>query len=241
MCPVRWNLKNQRTAPTMPIADILCRVGISMGMVVAARTEKAALLPGAQCPAAMAALARIRHRHFLYWDTSQARFVGDELLQLEKRPVVAVLARIRFRSLALHTALADAREVFKPYASIAAVRQSDPRFGETVVEGNLLKNPPVGILFIDFERQQRLRLQGIASIREDDTLLAAYPGAQFIVRVQVTEVYWNCPRYIHKYRCVEWSEYVPRAGSEPPIPAWKLHEELRPLLPANDPARTSDS
>jgi predicted pyridoxine 5'-phosphate oxidase superfamily flavin-nucleotide-binding protein len=107
--------------------------------------------------------------------------------------------------------------------------------------GNLLKNPHVGILFIDFERQQRLRLQGTASIREDDALLATFPGAQFIVRMQVTEVYWNCPRYIHKYQCVERSKYVPRAETEPPIPEWKLHEELRPLLPANDPARAGDA
>ena len=111
--------------------------------------------------------------------------------------------------------------------------------GKYLSMGNLLKNPHVGILFIDFERQQRLRLQGTASIREDDAVRASYPGAQFIVRVQVTEVYWNCPRYIHKYQCVERSQYVPRAGSEPPIPEWKLHEELNPLLPANDPARTS--
>jgi hypothetical protein len=97
------------------------------------------------------------------------------------------------------------------------------------------------MLFIDFARPQRLRLQGTATISEDDALLAAFPGAQFIVRVQATEVYWNCPRYIHTYQCVERSKYVPRAGNEPPIPDWKLHEELRPLLPAHDPARTSDA
>src|SRR5215472_15178010 len=30
--------------------------------------------------------------------------------------------------------------------------------------GNLLENPNVGILFIDFERQNRLRLNGVASV-----------------------------------------------------------------------------
>ena len=37
--------------------------------------------------------------------------------------------------------------------------------------GNLLKNPNAGMLFVDFERQQRMRLQGIASILDDDELL----------------------------------------------------------------------
>jgi hypothetical protein len=58
------------------------------------------------------------------------------------------------------------------------------------------------MLFIDFEQQRRLRVQGIASIADEDPLVAAYPGAQFVVRVQVTEVYGNCPRYIHKYQRV---------------------------------------
>ncbi len=106
--------------------------------------------------------------------------------------------------------------------------------------GNLLKNPHVGLLFIDFERQRRLRIQGVASIQEEDDLIAIYPGAQCIVRVEVTEVYNNCPRYIHKYQRVEQSGDVPKAGYEPPPPAWKFRDDINPLLPANDPVRKSD-
>ena len=84
-----------------------------------------------------------------------------------------------------------------------------------------------------------LVLQGIASIADEEPLVATYPGAQFVVRVQVTEVYGNCPRYIHKYQRVQPSEYVPRTGSEPPIPAWKLRDDMNPILPAHDPARKS--
>ena len=97
--------------------------------------------------------------------------------------------------------------------------------------GNLLKNPNVGILFVDFEGQQRLRLQGVATISEDDELLAEYPEAQFIVRVDLTEVYKNCPRYVHKYQFVEASAYVPRPGRETPEPEWKRSSELSGLLP----------
>ena len=103
--------------------------------------------------------------------------------------------------------------------------------------GNLLMNPNVGILFIDFAGQRRLRLQGTASVQESDELLQDYPGAQFIVRVQTTEVYKNCPRYVHNYQLVERSDFVPRAGQQTPVPEWKKQGELRDVLPANDPAR----
>ena len=100
--------------------------------------------------------------------------------------------------------------------------------------GNLLKNPNVGMLFVDFEGQRRLRLQGIASIVDDDELIVQYPEAQFIVRVQATEVYGNCPRYVHKYHLVERSRFVPKQGQETPTPEFKTREELQELLPARD-------
>ena len=62
--------------------------------------------------------------------------------------------------------------------------------------GNVLKNDNVGLLFVDFVNQKRMRLQGIASTHEDDELMPKYPGAQFIVRIQITEVYSNCARYV---------------------------------------------
>lgn len=93
--------------------------------------------------------------------------------------------------------------------------------------GNLLQNPNVGILFVDFEGQQRLRLQGVASIDENDPLLAEYHEAQFIVRVRVTEAYKNCPRYVHKLKLVEPSDFVPQAGRETPQPEWKSSPDLQ--------------
>ena len=78
--------------------------------------------------------------------------------------------------------------------------------------GNLLRNPNVGLLFVDFEGSQRLRVQGVARIDDDDELLAKYAEAQFIVRVEVTEVYKNCPRYVHKYRFVETVRVRPPRG-----------------------------
>jgi uncharacterized protein len=103
--------------------------------------------------------------------------------------------------------------------------------------GNLLRNPHVGLLFVSFTEQKRLRLNGVASIAEDDELLPEFPRAQFIVRVQVTQVFPNCPRYIHHYELVERSRFVPKAECEPPVPDWKRRDWARDVLPAADPAR----
>jgi uncharacterized protein len=103
--------------------------------------------------------------------------------------------------------------------------------------GNMLANPNVGMLFIDFERGRRLRLNGVASINEHDELIERYPEAQFVVRVQAREVFPNCPRYIHKYQLVEHSRFVPKASCPTPVPDWKRSAWARDVLPTNDPAR----
>jgi len=102
--------------------------------------------------------------------------------------------------------------------------------------GNLAANPQVGLLFVDFSGQKRLRLNGVASIDLDDPLLREYPRAQAVVRVRVTEVFPNCPRYIHKLELVERSRFTPRADCEPPAPEWKRREWAHDVLPAGDPA-----
>jgi len=103
--------------------------------------------------------------------------------------------------------------------------------------GNTLVNPNVGLLFVDFEGQRRLRVNGVASIAPADPLAAEFPEAQFVVRVRIREVFPNCPRYIHRYRLVERSAFVPRAGAATPIPGWKRSDWACDVLPAGDPAR----
>ena len=104
--------------------------------------------------------------------------------------------------------------------------------------GNVDATRRVGLLFIDFEGQKRMRIDGTAELRLDDPLLARYPEAQFVVRVRAERIYPNCPRYIHKYQLVERSPFVPRVGTATPIPEWKGSEWARDVLPAGDPART---
>jgi hypothetical protein len=103
--------------------------------------------------------------------------------------------------------------------------------------GNIAQSRKVGMLLIDFERPRRLRLSGDARISPGDPLMRDYGEAQFIVRVAVTHVFPNCPRYIHQYRLVERSSYVPKTGSVTPIPAWKRSDWACDVLPEKDPAR----
>ena len=103
--------------------------------------------------------------------------------------------------------------------------------------GNVFVNPNVGMLFIDFEKGRRLRINGVASIDEHDELMDHYPEAQFVVRVRAGEVFPNCPRYIHKYRLVERSRFVPKASCPTPVPDWKRSAWAKDVLAANDPAR----
>lgn len=108
--------------------------------------------------------------------------------------------------------------------------------GMYLTAGNLLDQADVGLLFIDFEGRKRLRLNGAASVADCDPLLADYPEAQLVVRVTATEVFPNCPRYIHEYRLVQRSRFVPRAECETPVPGWKRREWANDVLAAGDPA-----
>ena len=100
--------------------------------------------------------------------------------------------------------------------------------------GNLLANPKLGLLFIDFEKPNRLRLNGTASIIENDPLLGEYHEAQFVVRVAVRQLFPNCPRYIPRFSRVEASPHIPRAGRETPFANWKQIDFIRDSLPGKD-------
>lgn len=105
--------------------------------------------------------------------------------------------------------------------------------------GNLQVNPAVALLFIDFERPNRLRVHGRARIDFDDPLRCDFPGAQLIVRVHAERIFPNCPRYIHRMGVVEPSPYVPRDGQPVPVPKWKCMDDFRDVLARDDPARSA--
>jgi predicted pyridoxine 5'-phosphate oxidase superfamily flavin-nucleotide-binding protein len=100
--------------------------------------------------------------------------------------------------------------------------------------GNVLANPRIGLLFIDFETPKRLRVNGTAVVSDSDPALADLPGAVFVVRVTAERIFPNCPRYIHKMQMVEESVHAPRPDYTPPVPAWKTFDVFRDALPPRD-------
>src|SRR4029077_17856463 len=68
---------------------------------------------------------------------------------------------------------------------------------------------------------------------------ADYAEAQLVVRVAVTEIFRNCPRYVHRYRKIAESEYVPHPGSHAPLAAWKKVDDVQAALSKADRERVA--
>jgi uncharacterized protein len=96
--------------------------------------------------------------------------------------------------------------------------------------GNIEANPEIGCLFIDFEKPFRLRLQGRAEVMRDGPLLSLFKEAQLVVKVAVSDVWMNCPRYVHRYKKEATSRYVPSAETETPLCEWKRIQGFEDVL-----------
>lgn len=91
--------------------------------------------------------------------------------------------------------------------------------------GNILLNPRAGFLFVDFERGDLLYLTGGAEIIWEGDELAAFEGAQRLVRFRVTEVIrvgGSLPLwfYLHGYsrtlaRTGSWEQAAERGAAKP--------------------------
>jgi predicted pyridoxine 5'-phosphate oxidase superfamily flavin-nucleotide-binding protein len=102
--------------------------------------------------------------------------------------------------------------------------------------GNILVNAKVGILFIAMHgKPQRLRVNGMATVSREDPLLLQSVGAQLIVRVAAQAIFPNCPRYIPTMQLVDTSIYTPRAGCDPPEPAWKDFDDFKDCVHPRQP------
>lgn len=96
--------------------------------------------------------------------------------------------------------------------------------------GNISTHPEIGCLFIDFEKPFRLRLQGRGELVKDGPLLTLFKEAELVVKVSVSDIWMNCPRYIHRYKKEGASRYVPRADVETPVCEWKRIDGLQDIL-----------
>jgi predicted pyridoxine 5'-phosphate oxidase superfamily flavin-nucleotide-binding protein len=107
--------------------------------------------------------------------------------------------------------------------------------------GNVLVNPKVALLFVDFEKPNRLRVHGTASLSDDPELVASFTGAQLVVKVDVSRIFPNCPRYVHRMHMDEPSVYAPRTGHVPPVPEWKQMDVFKDYLPSASASLDSTS
>jgi predicted pyridoxine 5'-phosphate oxidase superfamily flavin-nucleotide-binding protein len=107
--------------------------------------------------------------------------------------------------------------------------------------GNIVGNAKVGMLFIDFEKPYRLRIQGTAKVDMNDDLMMEYVEAQGIVRITVDSVWPNCTRYIHRYEKVKTSRYVPQKAGETPLAGWKRIDIVQEALPEKDQGKADQA
>lgn len=103
--------------------------------------------------------------------------------------------------------------------------------------GNIEGQGKVGLLFIDFTRPNRMRVQGVARLVTDHPLMGEFAGAEYLVFVDVTKIWPNCSRYIHRFEEVEQSAFVPRPGEQAPLASWKRLDLVQETLPAHERER----
>jgi len=85
-------------------------------------------------PAGVAALAGISGRDFFYRNPGQSRLVAHQLLQLVKRPVIAVLPGIRFPGFVLPRRLTDTAQIFETNTSPLPFVQRHDVFTDHVID-----------------------------------------------------------------------------------------------------------
>ena len=108
--------------------------------------------------------------------------------------------------------------------------------------GNIDAASKIGMLFMDFETPWRIRVQGDAKISKDPELMAHFPGCNMVAEVDVTRVFQNCARMIHKHKRVEeHSVYVPDAEGKQPFPAWKRIEPIQDFLHEDDQGKAAQN
>jgi len=68
-----------------------------------------------------------------------------------------------------------------------------------------------------------------------------FKEGELLVRVAVSDVWMNCPRYVHRYEKVKASRYVLRADAETPLCEWKRIEGLEDVLRPNELAAVENA
>lgn len=71
-----------------------------------------------------------------------------------------------------------------------------PGNGAYLSLGNILVNPAVSLLFVDFNDGARLRVNGRASVHEDGAMKSLDPRAECVIEVDIEQVVPACRSYV---------------------------------------------
>jgi len=102
--------------------------------------------------------------------------------------------------------------------------------------GNIQAMSKIGLLFIDFQTPQRLRVRGEAKCIKDGPILDSYPGADLVVELTISNVWVNCPRYIHQMDLGNESPYTPAQDGKFPLALWKRVDLVQDVITDKDRA-----
>lgn len=102
--------------------------------------------------------------------------------------------------------------------------------GMFMSQGNIEATSKVGLLFIDFEVPQRMRLRGTARLLREGPLVRSYPGAVTVTEIEIDKVWLNCARYVHRMQPRELSSFLPREDGSFKLAPWKRIDELQDVI-----------
>ncbi|PCJ92083.1 MAG: pyridoxamine 5'-phosphate oxidase [Porticoccaceae bacterium] len=100
--------------------------------------------------------------------------------------------------------------------------------GMFMSQGNIAATSKVGLLFINFEVPQRIRLRGTAKLLHDGPMVESYPGALTVTEISIEKVWINCARYVHRMEPKGGlSSFLPREDGTYKIAPWKRIDVLQ--------------
>ena len=102
--------------------------------------------------------------------------------------------------------------------------------------GNIQAKSKIGLLFIDFQTPQRIRVRGEAKCIKEGPVLKSYPGANLAVELTISNVWVNCPRYIHRMNLSDQSPYIPAKDGTIPLALWKRVDLVQDVITDKDRA-----
>jgi len=97
--------------------------------------------------------------------------------------------------------------------------------------GNIRATAHVALLFLEFSGEKRkLRVHGRAEVTTELSVVGSLLGAQLAVKVAVTDIFPNCPRYLPTLQQLENSEFVEALGVQVMEPLWKNKPDLKDFV-----------